>query len=79
MKAVQLSYYCQSANPRRMQSQVFQRVRSKDAGISPAKDRLHHKSKVYILITKTAVIHRSSPFYCSDICQMLVDIVPMKM
>lgn len=52
MKAVQLSYYCQSASPRRMQSQVFQRVRSKDAGIAPAKDRLHHKSKVYIQITK---------------------------
>lgn len=29
-----------------MQSQVFQTVRRKDAGIAPAKDYLHHESRI---------------------------------
>ena len=50
-----------------------------DAGTAPPKDRLHHKPRVYIQIARTAVISGSSPFYCSDICRMLVDIVPIPM
>ena len=72
-------YHRQSASPRRMQSQVFQTVRRKDAGTAPTKGRLHHKPRGYIQIAKMAVISESSPFYCTDICRMLVDIVPLKM
>ena len=74
-----MPYHRQSASPRRMQSQVFQTVRRKDAGIASAKDYLHHESRIHIQIAKTAVISGSSPFYYSDICRMLVDIVPMRM
>lgn len=48
--------------PQRVQSQVFQGVRSKDADTAPAKDYLHHESRVYLQITRTAVIFESSPF-----------------
>lgn len=60
------------ASSRRVQSQVFQTVRRKDASTAPAKDSLHHKPKVYIQIARTAVISGSSPFYCSDILKMFI-------
>ncbi len=68
-----------ACQPRRMQSQIFQTIRRKDAGIAPAKGRLHHKPRVYIQIARTAAIPGSSPFYCSDVYRMLVDIAPMRM
>ena len=66
------SNHCQSASSRRMQPQVFQTVRRKDAGTAPIKDYLHHESRVYIQITITAVISESSPFYCSDNSKMFI-------
>jgi len=74
-----MPYHRQSASPRRMQSQVFQTVRRKDAGIAPAKDYLHHESKKKKKKKGAWVCVCSSPFYYSDICRMLVDIVPMRM
>lgn len=65
--------------PEECNHKFSKRIRRKDAGIAPAKDYLHHESRIHIQIAKTAVISGSSPFYYSDICRMLVDIVPMRM
>lgn len=73
------SYYRQSASSTKMQSQVFQAVRRKNVGTALAKDRLHHKPRVYIQIARTAVILGSSPFYYSDVQILFIAIIPIKL